>query len=111
MTHPRIVQEGVDPKKVDNLVRKFGFPVGSVTLMDEVGIDVGMHVSNTLSPHFGEKLLAGDPEMIKALVDAGLLGKFILLFHFYVLVDVESRKSPFAFHFNLITLTLNWIGL
>ena len=92
MIHPRIVQEGVDPKKVDHLVRKFGFPVGSVTLMDEVGIDVGMHVSNTLSPHFGEKLLAGDPEMIKALVTAGLLGEFIYYFiHVLFVVGVQSH--------------------
>jgi enoyl-CoA hydratase/long-chain 3-hydroxyacyl-CoA dehydrogenase len=71
----RLLQEGVEPRKLDKLTKAFCFPVGAVTLTDEVGVDVGLHVSESLGSHFGERMMAGNPEVLRAMVSAGLLGR------------------------------------
>ncbi|HXH18780.1 MAG TPA: 3-hydroxyacyl-CoA dehydrogenase NAD-binding domain-containing protein [Chitinophagales bacterium] len=39
-----LLEEGADILQIDREVRKFGYPVGPVTLFDEVGIDIAAHV-------------------------------------------------------------------
>jgi 3-hydroxyacyl-CoA dehydrogenase/enoyl-CoA hydratase/3-hydroxybutyryl-CoA epimerase len=52
----RLVQEGVEIERLDGLMRAYGFPVGPITLMDEVGLDVGLKASNVLFGAFGERM-------------------------------------------------------
>jgi 3-hydroxyacyl-CoA dehydrogenase/enoyl-CoA hydratase/3-hydroxybutyryl-CoA epimerase len=40
-----ILEEGGEIEQIDRAMKFFGFPVGPITLLDEVGIDVGAHVS------------------------------------------------------------------
>ena len=48
-----MLEEGADALQIDKVLKKFGFPVGPITLMDEVGIDVGAHImSGQLMQHF-----------------------------------------------------------
>ena len=71
----RLLQEGVDPKKLDKLSKGSGFPVGIATLIDEVGIDVAAHVAEDLGKTFGEHLGDGNPEVLEGLVDANMMGR------------------------------------
>lgn len=69
----RLVTEGVAIERVDGAMKRWGFPVGPITLLDEVGLDVAVKASKVMHAAFGERLapVAG----LGALVDAGLRGR------------------------------------
>jgi 3-hydroxyacyl-CoA dehydrogenase/enoyl-CoA hydratase/3-hydroxybutyryl-CoA epimerase len=69
----RLVEEGARVDAVDKAMLDFGFPVGPVALLDEVGIDVGAKVAKVMHQHFGERM-AAPAAMAKVIAD-GRLGR------------------------------------
>lgn len=72
-----MLSKGVDLKAMDRALgpRGFGFPVGPVTLADEVGLDVALKVQTFLGGALGDRMGAGDPAALAALVEKGALGR------------------------------------
>ncbi|HSB61559.1 MAG TPA: 3-hydroxyacyl-CoA dehydrogenase family protein, partial [Vicinamibacteria bacterium] len=64
----RLVEEGAAVEAVDRALTGFGFPVGPIALLDEVGIDVGAKVAKVMHHHFGERM-APPPSMARVLED------------------------------------------
>jgi 3-hydroxyacyl-CoA dehydrogenase/enoyl-CoA hydratase/3-hydroxybutyryl-CoA epimerase len=65
----QLLEEGGEIREIDTVMRQFGFPVGPITLLDEVGIDVGAHVSGILGGLFagrGAKPSAAMERLFKA---------------------------------------------
>ena len=70
-----LMQEGVGPKDMDKRSKMFGFPVGCVTLTDEVGIDVASHISKHLSEVLGSRMSGGDYNLLADMVESGFMGR------------------------------------
>jgi 3-hydroxyacyl-CoA dehydrogenase/enoyl-CoA hydratase/3-hydroxybutyryl-CoA epimerase len=51
-----ILSEGVRIEEIDEALVDFGFPVGPMTLIDEVGIDVGEKVGHIMQAAFGDRM-------------------------------------------------------
>ena len=69
-----LLEEGGEIPYIDRVMRQFGFPVGPFKLMDEVGIDVGAHVSRVLAPLFARRGVAATNAM-DMLVEKGFKGR------------------------------------
>ncbi|KAA0159150.1 hypothetical protein FNF31_05005 [Cafeteria roenbergensis] len=70
-----LMQEGVEAERLDKVMRDFGFPVGPVTLADEVGIDVASHVNSFLTEHLGERMGGSDATVLRDMMDRGMMGR------------------------------------
>ena len=68
-----LLSEGADIDAVDQAMVKFGFPVGPITLLDEVGIDVGAKVAHVMEKRFGERVRA--PAAMETLLTDGRKGR------------------------------------
>jgi 3-hydroxyacyl-CoA dehydrogenase/enoyl-CoA hydratase/3-hydroxybutyryl-CoA epimerase len=55
-----LLAEGVDIKHIDDTMVRWGFPVGPVTLLDEVGIDVAAKGGKIMVAAFGDRLTPTD---------------------------------------------------
>jgi 3-hydroxyacyl-CoA dehydrogenase/enoyl-CoA hydratase/3-hydroxybutyryl-CoA epimerase len=52
-----LLDEGAAIDDIDRALESFGMPVGPITLLDEVGIDVGSHIIRVLTEAFGQRLI------------------------------------------------------
>lgn len=68
-----MVGDGVPIDRIDNLLVKFGWPVGPITLIDEVGLDIGMHVLKTMEKAWPKRFHL--PDWFNKIADSGRLGR------------------------------------
>lgn len=52
----KILAEGARIEDIDGALEKFGMPVGPITLLDEVGIDVASHIIQVLAKAFADRI-------------------------------------------------------
>lgn len=71
-----LIEEGCDAALIDKAMKKYGFPVGPVTLLDEVGLDVGAHVmSGELVEYYKLRDGARITDAVGKMFKDGRLGK------------------------------------
>ena len=69
----RLLDEGASIDALDAALTAFGFPVGPLTLLDEVGIDVGGKVGQVLYEAFGARMAPSDS--LRRIVASGRTGR------------------------------------
>jgi 3-hydroxyacyl-CoA dehydrogenase/enoyl-CoA hydratase/3-hydroxybutyryl-CoA epimerase len=85
----RLLDEGVAIETIDQALTDFGFPVGPVTLVDEVGLDIAGKVGHIMFDAFGARF--AEPEALRRVIDAGRFGrKSRKGFYFY---DAAGKKG------------------
>jgi len=71
-----LLAEGASIEEIDSLAVRFGFPVGPVTLLDEVGLDVAVKVAGVMQEAYGDHIIPpSSGPGVAALVKAGRLGR------------------------------------
>ena len=68
-----LFENGAGLESLDSVMLDFGMPMGPMRLMDEVGLDVALHVAKTLAVKFGDRMKI--PGCLPGMVGAGLLGR------------------------------------
>ncbi len=61
-----LLEEGASVEDIDGAMKAWGFPIGPLLLADEVGIDVGAHISKIFLDAFGDRMRG--PEMMTGLI-------------------------------------------
>jgi len=85
----RLLDEGAAIEAIDKALLDFGFPVGPITLLDEVGIDVGGKVGLVLSEAFGARMAPS--ESLRRVVESGRTGRKGK--EGFYLYDAEGKKN------------------
>jgi len=68
-----VLADGVSVEDIDRALVNWGFPVGPITLLDEVGIDVGTKAGKILHDAFGDRL--APPEVLVKVAEDGRAGR------------------------------------
>ncbi|MBP2646567.1 MAG: fadJ [Gemmatimonadetes bacterium] len=68
-----LLTEGAPMEALDRVMTRFGFPVGPVTLLDEVGLDVAQKAAAVMHGAFGARLAPSD--FVGAMTADGRLGR------------------------------------
>jgi 3-hydroxyacyl-CoA dehydrogenase/enoyl-CoA hydratase/3-hydroxybutyryl-CoA epimerase len=85
----RLLDEGVAIEVIDAALVDFGFPVGPITLLDEVGLDIAGKVGHIMFEEFGQRFAPS--EALQGVINAGRFGrKSKKGFYLY---DSQGRKG------------------
>lgn len=99
-----ILLEGESIESIDTSLVKFGFPVGPIALLDEVGIDVGAKISPILSDALGERFVA-PAAFDKLLADDRKGKKNGKGFYLYNDKSKKAKKQVDSTVYNLLAIT------
>jgi 3-hydroxyacyl-CoA dehydrogenase/enoyl-CoA hydratase/3-hydroxybutyryl-CoA epimerase len=97
-----LFENGARIEDIDEAMLDFGMPMGPMRLIDEVGVDVALHVAKTLAASFGGRMKI--PAVLGGMMDAKMLGRKSGS-GFYLHGKGEPRLNPDAMRFAAVSRT------
>lgn len=91
----RLLEEGARLEDIEESMRDFGFPVGPLTLIDEMGIDRTARIFRDLARAFGDRR-PGTADSLSLIEKAGFLGRKSGRGFYIYPVKKKSKKQPNA---------------
>lgn len=70
-----LIADGVDYKRIDKVMEKFGWPMGPAYLMDVVGIDTGDHAAAIMAEEFPDRMKMKDKTIVEVMHEKKRLGQ------------------------------------
>ncbi len=70
-----LVRDGIDFKRIDKLMEKFGWPMGPAYLLDVVGMDTAVHAQKVMAEGYPDRMAAGFDSVIDLMAAADRLGQ------------------------------------
>jgi 3-hydroxyacyl-CoA dehydrogenase/enoyl-CoA hydratase/3-hydroxybutyryl-CoA epimerase/enoyl-CoA isomerase len=71
----RLLADGVDHERIDQVMERWGWPMGPALLMDVIGIDTCVHADEVLAGAFPDRMRHEGRSAIEAMVEVGRLGQ------------------------------------
>ncbi len=65
----KLIQEGVDFKRIDQVMEKFGWPMGPAYLLDVVGIDTAHHANGVMAREFPDRMSSSEKTVIEVMFE------------------------------------------
>jgi len=70
-----LIEDGVDYKRIDKVMEKFGWPMGPAYLLDVVGIDTGDHASDIMAKAFPDRMKCENETIVQLMHKEKRLGQ------------------------------------
>ena len=71
----KLIGDGVDFKRIDKVMEKFGWPMGPAYLMDVVGIDTGVHAGAVMAEAFPDRMAHTNKTIVEVMNDNKRFGQ------------------------------------
>ena len=70
-----LINDGVDFKRIDKVMEKFGWPMGPAYLLDVVGIDTACHASKIMAEGFPDRMSFADKTVMEVMYENNRYGQ------------------------------------
>ena len=71
----RLIEDGVDYKRIDKVMETFGWPMGPAYLLDVVGVDTGAHGAAIMGDAFPDRMKMTDETIVEVMLAENRLGQ------------------------------------